>query len=100
MDGDVKNLLEENLRISKENNLMLLKLLKAQKWAQIYRVVYWAIIILVSFGSFYFIQPYLGSLLNLYSGGVSNVNSFQDFSKSIPDAAHLKDFVNQINGQN
>ena len=74
MDPDIKNLLEENLRLSKENNELLLKVRRVQRWSQISRIFYWIIIIGISFGAFYFIQPYIGNLLNVYTKGVLNLN--------------------------
>lgn len=89
-------MLKENLAISKENNELLKKLVNHQKWAQIYRFIYWGLIIAVSFGSFYFLQPYIGSIMNLYTGGVSNVNTLQDIGKNL-DPQKLKDLVKDLN---
>lgn len=83
MDPETKQLLRESIDISKENNVMLKKMVRSQKWTNIYRVVYWSIIILSSFGAYYFIQPYLGSLINLYSGGVSGLENISDISKNL-----------------
>ena len=67
MDPETKQLL-------KENNEMLKKLVRYQKWNQIYRILYWGIIIFSSVGAYYFIQPYLSGLLNV-SGDVSNISN-------------------------
>ncbi|MFA6385464.1 MAG: hypothetical protein WCW29_01830 [Candidatus Paceibacterota bacterium] len=68
MDPEVKNLLEENLKLSKENNELLLKIRSIQRWQQITRIFYWVAIIGVSFGALYYLKPYLGNVMNLYSG--------------------------------
>jgi hypothetical protein len=83
MDGETKELLRESIEISKENNAMLKKMVRAQKWTNIYRVVYWGIIIFSSLGAYYFIQPYLSSLINLYSGGVSDIGKISDISQNL-----------------
>ena len=88
MDPEIKTILQENLRISAENNEMLLSLVKAQKQQKIYRIAYWVIIIVVTIASFYFIEPYLGSIINLYSGGAgdtSSVSSYSDILKNLQD---------------
>ena len=64
----------ESKQLLKENNDMLKKVVRYQKWNQIYRALYWGIIIFSSFGAYYFIQPYLSGLLNV-SGGVSNISN-------------------------
>ncbi len=97
MDPDIKKILIENLEITKQNNELLTKIRSVQKWSQITRAVYWLLIIGASLGSYYFIQPYLGSILNVYSGGVSDIHSISDFSKNLPDSKKLQDIVNQFN---
>lgn len=65
MDSEVKNLLIENVKFSKENNVLLLKLYRIQRWNQITNISYWVFIILITVGAFHFLQPYLGNLINM-----------------------------------
>ena len=97
MDLEVKKLLEENLKISRENNELLLKVRRVQKWAQLTRVFYWIAIIGVSFGALYYLKPYLGNLINVYSGGVSNVENITDISKSLKDQQQIQDLLKSLN---
>ena len=97
MDPEVKNLLEENLKISKENNVMLLKIRSVQRWAQITRIFYWVLIIAITIGAFYFIKPYLGNLLNIYTGGVSGISNV-DITKNLKDGqANMQDLLKSLN---
>jgi hypothetical protein len=96
VDQDIKNLLEENLRLSKENNELLLKVRSFQRWSQISRILYWFIIIGISFGAFYFIKPYIGSLLNIYTGGVSDLNTVNNISNGL-NLDKLQDMVKNLN---
>ena len=57
MEQDIKSLLEENLALTKENNAMLKRIRSAQRMAMIYRVIYWIVILGMTFGAYYFIQP-------------------------------------------
>ena len=94
MDQELKKLLEENLKVSKENNVILTKIRNVQRWGQITRVLYWVLIIGVSVGAFYYIKPYLGNLLNLYSGGVSNINNISDITKNLKNSqANIQDLI-------
>jgi len=97
MDPEIKHLLEENLRLSKENNQLLLKVRNVQKWAQITRIFYWIAIIGASFGALYYLKPYLGNLMNVYTGGVSGTSNFSDFSKSLKDQEQIKDLLKALN---
>ena len=97
MDPEVRQLLEENLKISKENNELLLKVRSVQRWAQITRILYWVVIIGVSFGAFYYIQPYLGNLLNVYTGGVSGMNDVGEITKNFKDQQQIQDLLKSLN---
>jgi hypothetical protein len=94
MDPRIEQLLNESLILARENNKMLQKLMAFQKWAMITRAFYWSLIILSLFGSYFFLQPYLTSLLNLYSGGASGGSSVQDLLKGL----NSSDFQKQIEG--
>mgnify|MGYP001810129142 CR=1 FL=1 len=97
MDQEVKNLLEENLKISKENNELLLKIRNVQRWAQITRYLYWFVIIAVSFGAFYFIQPYLENLLSLYTGGVGGSINVSDIGNLTSQQEQIQDLIKSLN---
>ena len=86
---------EETKKILVENNEMLKKLVFFQKLNQIYRVVYWSIIILSAIGAFYYLKPLLGGLINVYTGGVgtSNISNIGDIGKSLGDKSQIEDFV-------
>jgi hypothetical protein len=81
VDPETKKLLEETLVVNKENNVLLRKLLRSHKLATIYRVVYWALIILSVSGVYYFIQPLLGNMFNAY--GVSGQGNISDVVKNL-----------------
>lgn len=72
MDEEAKRLLQENLRLSKENNELLQKIRRVQRWSQISKIIYWVIIIGIAYGAFYYLKPYLEGIMNIYDGGFSN----------------------------
>ena len=97
MDEETKRLLSENLALNKANNEMLNKLVFYQKWNQIYRIAYWAIIILSAIGAFYFVQPYLSSLMGVYTGGIGTSN-ISDISKNLGDKGQLQKLIDAYQG--
>ncbi len=82
MDDEGKRLLKELLALQKENNEMLLSLKKNIRWNNLSRSFYWILIAGIAFGAFYFIKPYLGSFMNIYSGNISGVN-ITELTKSL-----------------
>lgn len=78
MDTEDKIKLDRALELSEENNAILKKMHRAMRWGRLVRIVYWTILIGVSVGAFYFIQPYIDQLVNIYGGVVDtagNINS-------------------------
>ena len=73
MDEHERKMLEEVVKLSQENNKSLRKLIGYHRSAVIFRVIYWTIIIGGAIAAYYSIQPYLTSLIGIYSG--------QDISK-------------------
>ncbi len=81
MDPDTKKLLEENLNVSKENNKLLREVRKVQKRAQIVKITYWTIIIVIGIGAYFAVSPYFTQLESLYTGGQSglgDINTYLD----------------------
>lgn len=98
MDQETKQLLEESVKLSRENNEMLNKLMRGKRLNTIYKIVYWSIIIAITVGSYYFIQPYLGTLTNLYSGGASNLESIGNIKDSLDSGQlNIDDYLKKLN---
>lgn len=63
-----------------KNYQVTLKIRRVQRNAQLFKLFYWVLIILIGFGAFYFIQPYLMQIIDTYTGIQDNQKSFQNFS--------------------
>ncbi len=78
MNPQEKQLLEESVALSRENNKILRKMLSIERWARVARIIYWIILIGASVGAYYYIQPYLEQLWSTYGAfqeSVGKVNS-------------------------
>ena len=94
MDSEDKELLKENLELSKENNELLKKIRKFQKWGQTTKAIYWLIIIAFGFGAWYFVQPYLESMLGYYSA-VSGATSGFNIG-NLSDLKNVQNLLEQV----
>ena len=65
--------MEKTYEIEKENNRILKGLRNTNRWATVFRVFYWIIIIGVSVGAFYFIQPYVDNIFKTYENVQSDL---------------------------
>jgi len=81
VDPETKKLLEENLAVSKENNKLIREVRKVQKRAQVVKVLYWAVVIIIGLGAYFAVAPYFNQLETLYtssSSGLGNINDYLD----------------------
>lgn len=84
--SDLKNLIRENIRIAEDNNRLLRKIVSASRWARIFKLIYWIIIIGSMVGAYYYIQPVFINMLDTYQGLVSEVQNIQKASKAVGGA--------------
>jgi hypothetical protein len=87
MDPELKELLEENLRIAEENNEMLRSMRKTARWSLIGKIILYALVILIPL---FFIQSYLGPYMDLLNGTSSKTGTGTN-----PYGATLQNIVNQ-----
>ncbi|MEX0934962.1 MAG: hypothetical protein WDZ70_01395 [Candidatus Paceibacterota bacterium] len=58
---------KETKRLIEENNELLHKMHSAQVRGKIYRFIYWIVIIALALAAFYFVQPYIEQVRNMYT---------------------------------
>lgn len=97
MDQELRDLLEKNLKISEDNNEILRKLYRSQKWSQFMSLMYWVLIIGVTFGVYYYLQPYIETLLGTYTSLVSGIDTINQKSQSLPDVNVISNFLKGLN---
>ena len=90
MDADDKQKLARALSFAEENNILLKKIRGNMRMANIFKVLYWILIIGAMYAAYHFLMPVLSNLLSVYSGGTSSTGG-----KSF-DPAQIKDLINQI----
>jgi len=84
MDPESKKLLEDTFALAKDNNKMLHAIRRGQKWASFTRVVYWLIIIGISVGAFYFMQPYIDQMQGIIKNAGTTFDQIKNIGSSIP----------------
>ena len=99
MDPESRNLLENTFEYARENNKMLHAIRRSQKWASFMRMLYWLIIIGLSVGAFYFMQPYISSMQGLINSSIEGINNINKMNKQAGDAnAQFKNInLDQLN---
>lgn len=78
MDFQNKNF-DRLIALTEENNKLIKKMLRSARLGHVMRILYWLVLIGISIGAFYFIQPYLEQLISVYAGLNEGVSSLQSF---------------------
>ncbi len=90
MTPEERSLLESTHALTKENNELLHSFKRRAQLGMAVKILYWALIIGLSFGAFYFIQPYIDMIKGI-AGGSSN-NSANTLSNSYTQ--QIQDLLN------
>ena len=88
MTPEERQLLNHSIKLAEENNKMLRSIRRSARVAAVLRVVYWLIIIGISFGAYYFAEPYINAAIKSYNDMKSNV---QNVTNKIPALPNLFD---------
>jgi hypothetical protein len=86
MTPEEKTLLESTYKLAEENNKILVSMRRSNRLTMVMRITYWVLIIVLSFGAYYFIQPYFTMLSGAYGGvGTDTLDNAQNAANSLRD---------------
>lgn len=83
MTPEEKRLLLKTHELAEENNEILKKLQRMYRVGRAVKVTYWVVIIAISLGAYYLVQPYVDSVRDIYSGireDIANIRGLGDNS--------------------
>ncbi len=83
MDDEDRKLIYRVIKLEEENNAMLRSLVSAMRWGRAFKIFYWVLIIGLSFGAYYLIQPYLNTLTNGLENSVEVLHNAGDIIKNV-----------------
>ena len=85
MNPEERSLLERTYRLCEENNEILKSIRLSNRVSMVMRVIYWLVIISISFGAIYFIQPYVNFLSSAVSGSKDSTMNPQESLQLLQD---------------
>ena len=83
MDSELRKLTMESLELARENNKMLHGMRRSARISSFFRFAYWFVIIGITLGSFYFIQPYVEKISSIYTAVEKDSRSIQSVRDSL-----------------
>ena len=85
MTPEERSLLERTHELAKENNELLRNLKRRARLSNVMKILYWVVIIGISLGAFYFIQPYVDMVRGLTGGSSTKENNSNSYAQQIKD---------------
>ena len=90
MSPEDRSLIERIYKMTEENNSLLISIRRNARIGTAMKVVYWIVILGLSFGAYYFIQPFLkaitgGAFGNANIENTQNVGGIQDTVNQLQD---------------
>ena len=99
IEPELKELLQKNLEASQESLHILKKMRRAQVWGGVATFFKWVLIIAISFGAYYLVEPYLQKMLDMYSQLNTTVNNVQNVGNQVNSVtASSTDFLKKMEG--
>ncbi len=86
--SELKKAIQENRRLIEENQNILKKIRRSMVISRSLTVLYWVVIAGIAFGAYYFVQPYIEAVQNVYT----NVRTGYE------DVQHRRDEVQDLGG--
>lgn len=80
MDYQDKQFMDRLMATVEENNRILHRLQRNARFARLWHVFYWLIVIGISVGAFYFLQPYIDQLISTYKGIQSEIENVRNLT--------------------
>ena len=78
MSPEERELLNKSVSLAEDNNRMLHSMKRSMFWAHVMNTLYWILIIGVSVGAFYFIQPYIDQVVKTYGSVSAMLRNFKN----------------------
>ena len=82
MDNEMKELLEQVKATAEENTKILKSIRRSSRISYFFSILYWIVIISISVGAFYYVQPYIDDLTKTYSQIKDTSNKISNVSTS------------------
>ncbi|MDQ5883396.1 MAG: hypothetical protein QG654_309 [Patescibacteria group bacterium] len=84
MDPDTQKMIRETLRLSRENNELLLKMYGAQKRARFWKFIKFLFLISLVILAYYYVSPYISQLQDSYTSIRASITELQDARDRLP----------------
>jgi len=89
MSPEEKQILKETAELAKENNKILRGMRRSARFGLLWKIFYWVVIIVLSYGTYVYVQPYITIMQQTYSEMQKNIQSVKDVTSKIPSIPNI-----------
>ena len=86
MDGEMREHISETLELTQDNNRILHSIQRARRWAFAWSVIKWVVIISSSVGIYYYYQPQIENIMELWQTVSAMLESAKDQLNAVNSA--------------
>lgn len=79
-------MLERTYKLAEENNSILRGIRRSNRFGTFVHILYWVLIIGASVGAFYYIQPYIESVMSMYTQAEQTIRNVGNVTNQAQDA--------------
>jgi len=83
MNDEDRELLKVAVKLSEDNNRMLSKLYRNYWWSRFWQLAYYVVVVGLIFGGYIAIQPYLGTIKQVYSDLINKVEAVKNIRTTV-----------------
>ena len=83
MDDKDKIVLQNILKVTEDNNKILKRGERRHFYSSVWRFLYWIFIIGLAYSSYYYLQPYLTKVVDMYNSASSQLEKVQNVTDSV-----------------
>jgi len=83
MTPEERELLTQSIKLAEENNKILRGMRRSARFSTFFRILYWTIIIVVAFGSYFAIKPFIEPFIKGANKVQGNVESLKNITSKI-----------------
>lgn len=91
-NNSIERKVDRLIEIEEENSEAIKKMQKYQKIQNIFRIIYWLVLIGIALGAFYYFQPFVNSVFSDYESIKNSITSFN--SKNPADPTMINNVLN------
>ncbi|MEI6528548.1 MAG: hypothetical protein WCO10_02655 [bacterium] len=84
MNPEERKTLYETAELVQENNNILRGMRRSARFAVIWKIFYWALILGFAYQGYVMVQPYLNAMIQTYTEMQKNLQSIKDVGSKIP----------------